>query len=34
MIATHEIENIRFVNDILIFNIDGKRHEVNLREVS
>lgn len=34
MIATHEIENIRFFKDVLTLNIDGKHHEFNLNEIS
>ncbi|HTN19318.1 MAG TPA: hypothetical protein VL125_02540 [Pelobium sp.] len=34
MIATHEIENVRFVDDFLILDVDGKKYELHLHEVS
>ena len=34
MIATHSIENIRFINDVLILDVDGKKYEFNLNEIS
>ncbi|MEO5911993.1 MAG: DUF2442 domain-containing protein [Pelobium sp.] len=34
MIATHQIENINFINDSLQIVVDGKNYEFELKEIS